>query len=765
MERCDFASVTAILRADMMDRAFNNQVEFVEGLFDAFVKETKTFFDIGLVSKWLNGLAKPSADIARFYSGTRHRRMLAETIEDAILPCLSDSAMDAMKVFALLIGDVSVSEQKKTELCKCYPCKSKADEAEFLADVLLFGMTRPFVAHDIRKPSLPPAGSLSPLLGDFVTDEGVPKPCRHFCGREKELAALHEALLKNGKVFLHGIAGIGKSEIAKVYAKTHRKEYTNILYFTYSGDLKRDIANLIFADDLAGEDENERFRKHNRFLRTLREDTLLIVDNFNTTAERDEVLDVVLKYRCRVLFTTRSRLTEQCCVSVEEIDDAETLFRLAANFYADAEGNRAIVEQIIETVHRHTLAVELAARLLETGILEPQTVLNKLRVQKASFDGSDKIKLSKDGRSRRTTYYDHIHTLFALFDLPAPQREIMTNLTLLPLTGIPARLFGAWMAFDNLNEVNELAELGFIQPRPGNRIALHPMMQEVTVSDLPPSITSCRTMLESIRLTCLHHALLLPYHQIMFQTIENAIELAVKDDAAYYLLLLQDVFPYMENYRNMDGLRRLIDEMETVLCDHDMDTPENRALLLQSRAMIETNFPNAIVLLEEAVALLSEITPDNARLASNLHGNLGSKYCVMGQTEKARRHMETAILLLEQHGLIGNHDRLVQYMNYAMLLYDSEEPKEALEWLQKAEPIIRWLGEDSADLAVYLQVMGGIYLKLGEVQRGERYLMRAFSLYQDILADQPEELTKKKFEFVLFYAKAGLSVGKWLIEA
>lgn len=765
MERCDFASVTAILRADLVDGAYNNQVEFVEGLFDAFVKETKTFFDIGLVSKWLNGLAKPSADIARFYSGTRHRRMLAETIEDAILPCLSDSAMDAMKVFALLIGDVSVSEQKKTELCKCYPCKSKADEAEFLADVLLFGMTRPFVAHDIRKPSLPPAGSLSPLLGDFVTDEGVPKPCHHFCGREKELAALHEALLKNGKVFLHGIAGIGKSEIAKVYAKTHRKEYTNILYFTYSGDLKRDIANLIFADDLADEDENERFRKHNRFLRTLREDTLLIVDNFNTTAERDAVLDVVLKYHCRVLFTTRSRLTEQCCVLVEEIDDAETLFRLAAKLYADAETNRVTVEQIIETVHRHTLAVELAARLLETGILEPQTILNKLRVQKASFDGSDKIKLSKDGRSRRTTYYDHIHTLFALFDLPAPQREIMTNLTLIPLVGIPARLFGAWMDYDNLNAVNELAELGFIQPRPGNRIALHPMMQEVTVSDLPPSITSCRTMLDTIRLTCLHHGLLLSYRQIMFQTVENAIDLAVKDDAAYYLLLLQDVIPYMETCRDLDDIKRLIAEIKTLLSDSDCATPKNRALLLLYQVMIEPYAPKAIAILEKAMSLFSEITPDNVHLVSNLHENLGVKYQEAGALETARWHMEAAIQISKQYGILDNHDTITKYLNYASLLCQLGCPEMALSKLGEIEEGVYRQGNESPDYACYLQIMGKIHLMLGDIRQGEQYLKYAFILYQNIWEDRPDVILEKKREMILHYVTAGLSVGKWLIEA
>ena len=44
----------------------------------------------------------------------------------------------------------------------------------------------------------------------------VPKPCRYFCGREKEIEQLHELLVKERKVFLHGIAGIGKSELVNL---------------------------------------------------------------------------------------------------------------------------------------------------------------------------------------------------------------------------------------------------------------------------------------------------------------------------------------------------------------------------------------------------------------------------------------------------------------------------------------------------------------------------------------------------------------------
>ena len=39
-----------------------------------------------------------------------------------------------------------------------------------------------------------------------------------------------------------------------------------------------------FIDDLPESTEQERFQRHNRFLRSLKSDTLLIIDNFNVTA-------------------------------------------------------------------------------------------------------------------------------------------------------------------------------------------------------------------------------------------------------------------------------------------------------------------------------------------------------------------------------------------------------------------------------------------------------------------------------------------------
>ena len=141
------------------------------------------------------------------------------------------------------------------------------------------------------------------------------------------------------------------------------------------------------------------------------------IDNFNVTATQDSFLSVVLKYRCQILFTTRSNLNEYCTFQLKEIKDINILFQLTSAFYSEADKYRSTIEKIIETVHYHTFAVELAAKLLENGISTPGQLLAKLQEERASLDNEDKIKIIKDGQSSKATYYSHIHTLFSLYAL------------------------------------------------------------------------------------------------------------------------------------------------------------------------------------------------------------------------------------------------------------------------------------------------------------------------------------------------------------
>ena len=394
--------------------------------------ESKDFsFDNGLVCRWMTGQAKISPKISTYYAKPSKQEKLAETIHQNLLPLLTDCNKALQDVYTLFMQDATISEAKKNKLALLY--KPADSRLLFLAKLISFGMERQFVKRDSRNQKLIAGGALSPVVLDYIMDSEVPRPCRHFVGREEELGELHTMLEENSKVFLYGIAGIGKSEMAKAYAKQYKKYYTNILYVEYSGDLHQSVTDMDFTDDLPEDNEEERFRKHNRFLRSLKDDTLLIIDNFNVTVTQDSFLSVVLKYRCRILFTTRSKFDGHCILQLKEIRESSSLFQLVSAFYSETEEYRTLVEEIIETVHRHTFAVELAAKLLENGILPPKQLLEKLREEKASLENEDKINaindlIDKDDISKYLLFLEDVFPYMEKYHYQKGMKEIIREL-------------------------------------------------------------------------------------------------------------------------------------------------------------------------------------------------------------------------------------------------------------------------------------------------------------------------------------------------
>lgn len=172
-----------------------------------FQEESQDFdFDNGLVCRWFNGQAKISPRITGYYMDNQIRNQLAADMYRNVLPLMYDSAMAVQEVYNILVQDTTISDKLKNRLLQNYSCETEMAEAMFLTSVLCFGMERTFVKRDTNTKNLLSAGTLSPIVKDFVYDSGVPKPCRHFCGRSNELALLHQLLCDHGKVFLQGIA-------------------------------------------------------------------------------------------------------------------------------------------------------------------------------------------------------------------------------------------------------------------------------------------------------------------------------------------------------------------------------------------------------------------------------------------------------------------------------------------------------------------------------------------------------------------------------
>lgn len=447
-----------------------------------------------------------------------------------------------------------------------------------------------------------------------------------------------------------------------------------------------------------------------------------------------------------------------------EIADRKVLLDFIGKLYSKTKDHPALLDELIETVHHHTLAVELVARLLENGILEPFALLRKLKTEKAALDSNDKIGITKDGKVCRETYYTHIHTLFSLYHLSDEHKNIMCSLTLIPLTGISARRFASWLDLLDMNFINDLIEAGFITPGIGRTLQLHPMIQEVALVELKPSITNCKTLCSTIQKTCLLHGLDIPYYKIMFQTAENILDMIEKDDIDFYLLFLEDVFPYMEKYHYEQGMKHILTELSNILEDQHLGTNNDRALLLEYKSVIETNPEKAIQYEKEAIRLLGTINSSNAHLASNLYGNLGGLYHSINNLALAKENLETGISLIEQYSLYSN-DCIPQICNYASLLTNMGELDIALHALNKISKIIQEYNSDiCSDYAMVLELLGTIYLLKADIHTAQLHLKKALSIYEIIWENEPEWIESKKQEIAALHVQAGLTLGQKLLS-
>lgn len=765
MNICDFCSVTKLISSFIGESKNISQLDFMYNLFKDFIESKAGYdfdFDNGLVCRWLNGTAKISPKITAYYATLGNLEAMAIDIEEHILPLFYDKDMAVTAVYELLMNDSTISERKKSELAEGYPYDIDTDISDFLSRIILFGMERPFVKRDAKTKAVMASGALSPIVQDYIYDGFVPKPCKHFCGRESELEQLHSTLENNSKIFIQGVAGIGKSEFVKKYAQIYKKEYTNILYFNYSGDLKQMITDCDFADDKIDENDDMKFKRHNRFLRSLKEDTLIIIDNFNAISSSDGLFNVVMKYRCKVIFTTRSCFEDYTYLDLKEISDMETLLELVGYFYKGTPNDTGTLKDIISEVHKHTLSVELAARLLSSGILGAVRLLEKLRNTRSILHTEDKINLVKDGTSSKRTYYEHIHTLVSLFGLSEEANSIMRSMTLIPSEGILPRLFAEWIGLSNLNTVNELIEYGFIQMNDYRKIALHPLIQEVAIDDTQPSVTSCAVLLNTLHRLCLLHGIDLPYHGLMFKTIENIIVIAEKDDMNAYLLFLKNAFPYMEKYAYRTGMEIIISELQA-LCY----TNEDKAMLLDYKAAYEhicnKNHKKALQYEQQAIKYCAELEAVNPHLVANIYGNIGGLYHSVNQLEKAKSYMERGYFVIREYELEYTNDSIIQICNYANLAANMGEPEQAIAALEACAKAVKTYNSDnSSDYANLLWDIGCIYMQMYDRANALVNFKAAMRIYTELWVDEPELINAKLIELQNMADVYGMNVQKLL---
>jgi len=685
MRRVDFSTVISIIiencRENMhiskdRERAFT-QTDLITGIFSEYYDSCDDkIFESSSISRWIKGSRPVPADLINFY-----RDNGCESIEYDFQDNCVDVVYDLNNLYnelvTLVSNDYSLSEEKKSEILTEIDTTDESEVCRFIGNVIFAAIDRPFVSAD--KPMLP-ASAIT--VSECVFGAEIPTPCRYFCGRDTELDELNTALQEHSKVFISGFAGIGKSEFAKAYAKKFKKEYRNILYFNYHGSLKEMVTDMAFAGDNLSNDEHTRFTKHIRFLKSLRSDSLIIIDNFNTA--NDSFLSTLINYGCKMIFTTRNNIDCGYIFNLNVIKNSEDLYQLVSKYYSYAKENKAVINALIETVHHHTLSVEMTAKLLEKGLHTPEEILEHLKQNSADPDSTDKIKISKDGINAKETYYNHIRSLFSLYLLDEGYQNIMRNMIF--FDEIRIRYFAKILELTDTNGINELSELGFIENIHADIIMLHPMIRDIVLLDLKPSFANCDTLITNLKSKLQIIGIELPDSEIIILAIGNVMKYIGNTDSNSYLNFLEAAYIFLDNYHEYDLMERIITETENLLSDDKLGAVNDRALLLNNKAMLPMNrnekLAKSISMMNKALSMCDEKL--NPVLFANINMNLGLLYIENSETERGLEFMDKAYLFIKLTRTYNN-DFITIARNYATTLSENSRVTKAIEVLKECE--------------------------------------------------------------------------------
>ncbi len=129
-------------------------------------------------------------------------------------------------------------------------------------------------------PGVEPTGVHPPGLRVGV----APEPTEYFVGREAEIAEIHDRLRQTGRLSVHGLGGVGKTQLVARYLRDHRDHYPDGLFWLRADQestLAGDLAALTWRLDLPERTAPEQELQIAAVLHWLREHPrwLLVLDN------------------------------------------------------------------------------------------------------------------------------------------------------------------------------------------------------------------------------------------------------------------------------------------------------------------------------------------------------------------------------------------------------------------------------------------------------------------------------------------------------
>ena len=313
------------------------------------------------------------------------------------------------------------------------------------------------------------------LMGDYASE----KEC--FVGRQEYLKSMEEQFAgKEGPVVLYGIAGIGKTALAREYIRRHQSDYDKVLFLSYHTSLQELIcddsqlsfSNLRFSRKKY-ENKNRYFKEKIKLLcrEAERNRLLLVIDD--CSMKGDPKLEMLLDVPCDFLFTTRMDPQiwgDYRGIYVKELEtEGEwSAFRKAYQKGKSPTGQKKAFFDFCSRMKGHTLLMKLFIQ----GELQPE--------------GEFPQDIAED--------------VFARYPLKKDEKQALRELSIMPAQGIAEEIYRR-MSKVSPRALQELTDCLLVckedRTKEGyGRLTLHPAIAEAARKAFIPTMSNCHDLVE-----------------------------------------------------------------------------------------------------------------------------------------------------------------------------------------------------------------------------------------------------------------------------
>ena len=590
-----------------------------------------------------------------------------------------------------------------------------------------------------------------------------------FVGREREVEELHRMTNSQEPVYICGMGGMGKTQVAIRYAQQYTPpKGSYFVHYTLPHDTEKEamretILHMhIDGYHFRGRNTDSREEEYQERLKILAEEycgALLIVDNFEWPGKSLEELQSeksfqdLTKLGIKLILTTRYSVKSNA-VKLGPLSEQELLHLMKIS-YTDGDAEENDLQALIREVNGHTLMVELMAKTMDSswGIITPQDMLNNLRRSELKEMESPSVVAEKDGRFTQARLYEHLRMLFSMTGMTEKVRNVLSYATLLPNDGMSKSLFMSGMgniqgegSKDANQIVKNLVDHRWLYYGRMNRLMIHPVIREVCREELNPSDSSCGEFLERLRQELKEWTQHGRYDKDQYSQLAKCYSVAadnLEDRKGNWELLAGWLWHRLGQHPTaLHYELRLVDKFEK-------DPSTDRRDLSTAYSNVGSSYGDmgdnlkALEYKKKALVILEKTPMADYRSLARAYNNLGSTCSRLGNHEKALEYQVKALSIQEQI-LQGGHPGLaVSYSNVGLIYRAMGDREKALEYAWKAMEIReKALSADHPDLARSYDNIGIAYGELGDYAKAMEYLKKALGIREKVLPRHHPDLAR-----------------------